>query len=125
MEGDLWLGTVESSAESVRRLDRQLIMFMSNMLSNVRSLSNKLDEVEQRLTRPDVAVLTETWLDEDVPDNSISVSHYCIVRKDRNRYGGGLIFYISNRFLFQIIDDQCVSSLASCGSEILPVIFLP
>lgn len=65
----------------------------SLMLSNVRSLGNKLDEVELRVAelRPDLIVLTETWLDDTYDERSISINSYHAVRKDRpSGRGGGI-----------------------------------
>ena len=44
--------------------------------------------------KPDVIVFTKTWLDADIPDSCISLPGYNIVRKDRNKYGGGIIIYV-------------------------------
>ena len=56
----------------------------SLLLSNVRSLNNKLDEVERRTVslKPEILVLTETWLDESIPNSCISLSGYSICRND-------------------------------------------
>ena len=108
-----------------RRRPRNRDFLPSLLLSNVRSLCNKMDEVEQRLSTssPDIAVFTETWLDEDIPNNSVTVSGYSIARKDRNKFGGGIIFYVSVNFHFVIINPTSVPSLMSCDSEILPIMF--
>ncbi len=97
----------------------------SLMLSNVRSLCNKIDELESRMSqlKPDVAVLTESWLDENVPDSSISINDYSIARKDRNRFGGGLIIYVSSLLQFQMLDVNSVQEIDACESEILTLMF--
>ena len=97
------------------------------MLSNVRSLCNKFDEVECRVgsLSPNIIVFTEFWLDSDIPDSSISLSDYSIVCEDRTRFGGDVIVYISNNELkFQTIDIESVNTLvSSCESGILPILF--
>ena len=82
------------------RCPRKRDQLPSLMLSNVRSLNNKMDELDNRVARlsPDVIFLTETWLDNDTPDNSVSVSDFSIVRNDRNKFGGGVMFYIRVKF---------------------------
>ena len=40
------------------------------------------------------AELERTWLDETVPDSSLFIPNYHIIRRDRNRHGGGLLLYI-------------------------------
>lgn len=62
----------------------------SIFFANVRAILNKFDEVNLRISslKPDIAVILETWLDEDTPDVALSISGYHIARKDRNRHGG-------------------------------------
>jgi len=97
----------------------------SLLLSNVRSLANKLDEIEVRAVslNPDLIVLTETWLDSDTPDESVTLSGYAVARKDRNKFGGGIIIYVSLKFCFDVIDSNTVPSISACDTEILPVYF--
>ena len=117
---------VQCLTENKRRARRSRIAKIpSLLLSNVRSLSNKLDEVGSRISRskPDIVVLTESWLDELVPDSSVSLPAYSVARKDRNKFGGGILIYISVAFQFHILDIHSVSTIDSCDSEILPVLF--
>ena len=108
-----------------RRCPRKCDRMPSLMLSNVRSINNKMDEVQHRMSMlsPDTSVLTETWLDEETPDCSVTVSDYYSVRKDRNRFGGGIMFYIKVQINFFLIDSCVISSLESCDTELLPVVF--
>lgn len=86
-----------------------------------------MDEVELRAlkVKPDFIVLTETWLDESTPDSSISIANYTISRRDRNRFGGGIIIYSPNGLPFQVLNgDDYAKSLNSCDSEMLHCYFL-
>lgn len=42
----------------------------------------------------DVSVLAETKIDEAFPDSQFYIKGYKMFRKDRNRFGGGLLVYI-------------------------------
>ena len=67
------------------------------MLSNVRSLWNKKDELELVMAEhcPDVLALTETWLTEDIRDCELTVPGYDMRRTDRlNERHGGVMLYI-------------------------------
>lgn len=67
------------------------------MLSNVRSLVPKLDEVQEFLIRNDInfAFITETWLKESVADSVIDMPGYTTFRRDRsNDDHGGVCAYI-------------------------------
>jgi len=38
---------------------------------------------------PDVVCIVETWLDGEICDQELVIDGYCVVRRDRNRHGGG------------------------------------
>ena len=48
----------------------------------------------------DIICLNETFCDGSIADNEISLPSYSIVRKDRNRHGGGVAIYIRNSLTF-------------------------
>lgn len=88
----------------------------SVLLTNVRSLSNKKDELSMLMAsfKPDFAALTETWLDNSTSNSSISIPRYSIARIDRNARGGGIVCYIREGLSFELI--QCD---VPCDTEIL------
>jgi len=71
---------------------------------NVNSLLNKIDEVRQIVNASNVSIfgLTETKLDSSVYDSEISIDGYTLIRKDRNRHGGGVACYVKNSICFNI-----------------------
>lgn len=98
----------------------------SLLLANLRSISNKMDEVTSRTSklRPDAAVFTETWLDNDIPNSAIEIDGYSIYRRDRNYRGGGILVYVSSTLSCNIISERDVPSIGDCETELLAV-FLP
>ena len=80
----------------------------SIMLGNVRSLKNKSDELaacvayNQYYRNCCIIALTETWLDESVPDTCVNLNHFSLVRNDRSAEdsgktkGGGVCMYINS-----------------------------
>ena len=48
----------------------------------------------------DIICLNETFCDSSVSDEEISLPEYTIVRRDRNRHGGGVAMYIRNNLTF-------------------------
>ncbi|KAL0175584.1 hypothetical protein M9458_027914, partial [Cirrhinus mrigala] len=80
------------------------------MLSNVRSLENKLDEIQlSRSTEHEardccVFVFTETWLNDKTPDSAIQLHGLTCCRADRDSSlsgktrGGGLCVYINKEW---------------------------
>ena len=63
---------------------------------NVNSLLSKIDELRDIVgfTKPAILGITETKLDNTVPDQEIKISGYNVLRSDRNRNGGGVACYI-------------------------------
>ena len=49
------------------------------------------------------ACIVETWLDDSVFDNELTISNYCLVRLDRNRHGGGVLLYIRDDLSYNVI----------------------
>ncbi len=80
------------------------------MLSNVRSLENKLDLIQlSRSTQHEardccVFVFTETWLNDNIPDSAIQLNRLTCYRSDRDTTlsgksrGGGLCVYINKEW---------------------------
>ncbi len=80
------------------------------MLSNVRSLENKLDLIQlSRSTQHEardccVFVFTETWLNDNIPDSAIQLNGLTCCRSDRDTTlsgksrGGGLCVYINKEW---------------------------
>jgi hypothetical protein len=67
------------------------------MLSNVMSLAPKIDELRESITlrNIDLICITETWLQNHIHDNIVSVSGYNVERRDRsNGQHGDVCIYI-------------------------------
>ena len=79
---------------------------------NARSLLPKIEELRLVAQNSHAAVIgiTETWLDHSVTDHEIIIPNYTVIRKDRNREGGGVCMYIRTDLAFNqrndISDDQ-------------------
>ena len=48
----------------------------------------------------DVTCVNETFCDSSISDSEINLPDYSIVRRDRNRHGGGVAMYIRNSLTF-------------------------
>ena len=78
------------------------------MYGNIRTLKNKIDELTSCTKRISeyrnacAIVLTESWLDESIPDSCVSLDNHILVRADRSveqtgkTRGGGICIYINN-----------------------------
>ena len=90
------------------------------MMMNVRSLYSSVDEIALKFGNIDVIALCETWLNESVTDEMLNIPGYKILRldrtagnirnaRDRPKRGGGLLFYISERY------SNNVSIISTCS----------
>ena len=88
------------SVPSINRKPPLKILFF-----NVRSLLPKIDNLRILISvfSPDIVCLVETWLDADISDSEIAIQGYSITRLDRNRHGGGVLFYINNLFTYSLV----------------------
>ena len=76
------------------------------MVSNVQSLSPKIDEVRVMISNAnlDFACTTETWLKDHINDHTVSVSGYKIIRREAEGGVNGRFFYTppySQKFILQ------------------------
>ena len=46
----------------------------------------------------------ETWLDDSVNDTEIAVDGYRLIRNDRNRHGGGVMFFVSDNISYKQVN---------------------
>lgn len=74
---------------------------------NCQSLFPKLGELELLMhdIQPDILCLTETWLNDSIPDDLLNFQNYTIFRLDRLSAGrgGGVAIYIRNSTLSDCI----------------------
>lgn len=84
---------------------------------NINSLTKHIEELRVLLASYsiDVLSLSETKLDISISNSEIHIPGFDIVRRDRNRHGGGVCFYINSSLNFSVRSDlsmQCLEYLA-------------
>ena len=74
---------------------------------NVNSLRNKIGAVEELITNNiDICLLSETKIDESFPNKQFYIRHYKTFRRDRNKHGEGLLFYINENIPCKLINSK-------------------
>ena len=69
---------------------------------NIRSICNKLDQIKSHhllhnQDSVDISGFSESWLNDSISDDYISIPGYCSERNDRcDQHGGGIIVYIKS-----------------------------
>ena len=66
----------------------------------------------------DVVCVNETWLDNSVNNHEIDLDGYDLIRKDRNRHGGGVAMFIRNTINYKIRSDIMPENLETITVEI-------
>ena len=68
------------------------------LVSNIRSLAPKIDELEcvSNMNNADVLCITESWLSEEISDNYIQLANFNLFRKDRHTRGSGVAIYVKS-----------------------------
>ena len=87
---------------------------------NVRSLFPKIDQIRTFVKKHnfDIFGVNETWLDQSISDIEIEIEGYNIIRKDRNRNGGGVCVYIRHYYKYTCIakaENQVESIWLECN----------
>ena len=63
---------------------------------NVNSLRNKFDSIQLLIKEHiDICLLTETKLYNSFPNQQFHLNGYKLFLKDRNKFGGGIAFYVN------------------------------
>ena len=77
---------------------------------NVRSIYNKMDQFRTTFHGMDVIIVSETWLTPAIPDASITLPGYRLIRLDRTSHGrgrgGGLCIYVKSKFSVKSLDNE-------------------
>ena len=56
--------------------------------------------ISLQIYRSSLNGLNETRLDNTIPDSQIDIEGYDILRRDRNRNGGGVAFYVAQSLTY-------------------------
>ena len=71
---------------------------------NINSILTKLDELKMIAGNTKAAIIgiTESKVDNSIPDSETEIPGYCILRCDRNRNGGGVACYVRKDLCFNL-----------------------
>ena len=81
---------------------------LSILSFNARSLLPKMDILRAVCSCGgyDFITVTETWLSAGVLDRELYLPGFTVIRRDRNRHGGGVAIYVSNAFSVRPLVDS-------------------
>ncbi len=86
---------------------------------NITSLPKHLDELKLFLQQLpfEILSLNETRLGETIQNNMVQIPGYEIIRRDRNRRGGGVAFLVKNNYSYTLRDDLISKDLEAICIE--------
>ena len=85
---------------------------------NVNSIRNKFVSIQELIKRTfDVFLISETKIDDSFPSAQSKIEGYKDFRKDRDAFGGGLLFYVNEKLNCRSLE----SILPNTIIEILPL----
>ena len=93
--------------------DQRLLNEMTNTRGfkiaalNINSLPAHIDELKAYMCSGciDILAVNETRLDQSFPNNLVSIPGYNLERRDRNRNGGGIAFYIRDAINYELMHE--------------------
>ena len=92
-------GCNQNNLTKIQIKDESRLEFPVLYFANARSLLNKIDKLSCELNnyKVHIAIISETWLNEPIPDQLLEIEGYQILRKDRiNQRGGGVCIYLKH-----------------------------
>ena len=91
--------TINSDGDCISSKHLNILYF------NARSILPKVNELQLLigLHKPNIICIVETWLSSEISDQELQIDGYQIVRLDRNRHGGGVMFHISDALHFTVL----------------------
>ena len=69
---------------------------LSIYFAKCHSLRHQISDLCHGQNPPSIVALCETWLDSTIRDCEIRLPDYQILRRDRDRHGGGVALYVHN-----------------------------
>ena len=89
-------------------LHQQRLKYAKNLIIghlNINSIRNKfLDFKKLIVSDTDICLISETNLDDSFPDQQFHVNGYKLFCKDRNKFGGGLILFVKENILCNVLN---------------------
>ena len=87
---------------------------------NITSLPKHLEELRWFLQEIpfEILSLNETRLDETIQNNIVQIPGYEIIRRDRNRRGGGVAFLVKNSYSYTVRNDLLPNDIEAICIEL-------
>ena len=87
---------------------------------NINSIRNKFDQLKLLVKDIiDILIIEETKLDETFPDGQFILEGFMPpIRKDRNRFGGGIMIFIRENIPAKVLENDLVTDIECVSVEL-------
>ena len=76
---------------------------------NVNSLRNEFAAIDELMkNKINICFISETKVDESFPNQQFKINGYKMFRKDRDRFGGGLMFYVNEQIPSKVLSLESI-----------------
>ena len=76
---------------------------------NVNSLRNEFVAIDELMkNKINICFISETKVDESFPNQQFKINGYKMFRKDRDRFGGGLMFYVNEQIPSKVLSLESI-----------------
>ena len=76
---------------------------------NVNSLRNKFAAIDELIkNKIDIFLILETKVGESFPNQQFKINGYIMFRKDRDKFGGGLMFYVIEQIQSKVLSLESI-----------------
>ena len=93
------------------RLEKEgLEMFLKSVLFSLfDKIVNKFVASDELMkNKIDICLISETKVDESFPNQQFKINGYKMFRKDRDRFGGGLMFYVNEQIPSKVLSLESI-----------------
>ena len=77
----------------IQRLEHFNTLIVGHL--NTNSIRNKFEMITETITNFDIFLISESKIDSTFPNMQFKINGYKLFRRDRNRFGGGLMLYLN------------------------------
>ena len=90
---------------------------------NIRSLIKNIDQLRIYIHTQqfDIISINETWLDSTIANHEVDIDGHELIRKDRNRKGGGVAMFVRSSINYKFRLDLLPENLEIIVVEVLKV----
>ena len=73
---------------------------------NINSIRNKFEMIAETITNFEIFLISESKIDSTFPNMQFKINGHKLFRRDRNRFGGGLMLYLNEKIPCKFLNNH-------------------